>query len=181
MTAAAELYSPTYEVVIAWFLGILGFMMCFIVIWAFYSGATDDVGLGSLATLFSDGALSAFGKGVRAIPTVTTVFIFFAVAMLIASLPQLLVLAFPLVLYMSKGIEDDAKRGWIFYILAGAMIGGVPWIVLEHFAIGPGRDFESRAIFIVPALTSGILAGAILKLRLTKMARLLGGARALPR
>jgi hypothetical protein len=181
MMTAAKLYSPAYEVVIAWFLGILGFMVCCIVVWAIYAGVTGDVGLGSLATVFNDGPVTAFGKGVRAMPTVITIFIFFAVAMSVVSLPQLMALAFPLMLYVSKGVDDDAKRSWIFYILAGAIIGGVPWIVFEHFAVGPGGDFESRALFIVPGLTSGVLAGAILKLRLMKMAMLLGGAQKLPR
>jgi hypothetical protein len=157
MTAAPKIYSPFLELVAAWLLGILGFLVGFIVVWAIHSVSTGD--------------FNSFRNAFGSIASALSFFVFFAVAFAVGSLPQIIVLALPVMYYVSNGLESDAKRGWIFYILAGAIIGGLPWIVYEQFLIGPGRDFESRAVFIVPGLISGILAGAILKARLMKLSR----------
>jgi hypothetical protein len=171
MTTAPRIYSPALELVTAWLFGILGFMVCSMIFWFIYSIATGDIVEGGIAEILNNNALTAFEKTFRSIPSFIAVFVFFTVALAAGSLPQLIVLAFPVMYYLSKGLESDAKRGWIFYILAGAIIGGGPWMVFEHFAIGPDGDFESRAVFIVPGLVSGILAGAILKARLMKLSR----------
>jgi hypothetical protein len=126
-----------------------------------------------LQTINKIGFWYAMGQGLVFIAMALFGFCILPVCFILVSLPQFLAFAWPTAHFLSKGIEIDAKRSWGFYIFAGAIIGGGPWLVLEHFTMGPNADLGSKAILIGPGLISGIFAGGILKVRLVKVLNLL--------
>jgi hypothetical protein len=83
---------------------------------------------------------------------------------------QYLIIALPISHFMSSSLENDAKRSWAFYVLSGALIGGGPWWILGYFMFDSRTDMGSLLAVLAPGLTIWLLAGAILKRRLIKLA-----------
>jgi hypothetical protein len=104
---------------------------------------------------------------------VTGIFVFS-----IAALPQLFLLAIPTAYYVSKGLSKDAKRKWWFYLLAGAILGGGPWILSSFLTAKPDQIQFAKLLTDFPitsrATMIGAAAGVALKLRLNHLARSAG-------
>jgi hypothetical protein len=96
-----------------------------------------------------------------------TFIMFFLVGMI-----QFLAVCLPFAKWISKGLQVDAGRSWLFYVASGALMGGGPWILFVlTFANHTVEAFGANAIFVYPSLTAGLIAGAVLKYRLVKLAK----------
>lgn len=89
---------------------------------------------------------------------------------LIAALPQLLILALPISYAVSQGLEKDAKRKWWFYLFAGALIGGVPWLVIS-LLISDRNLVQFVEQLAMRATGLGAYSGMALKFRLMHLAQ----------
>jgi hypothetical protein len=84
---------------------------------------------------------------------------------------QFLLLCLPFAKWTSQGLQGDAGRGTPYYLAAGALLGGGPWLLLVSILLFHTiESFGEAAFLIFPSLTAGIIAGAVLKLRLIKLA-----------
>jgi hypothetical protein len=96
---------------------------------------------------------------------------FFYAFLLLLALPQYFLLLLPLLKFFSTGLQGDARRHWVFYVVSGILIGGLPWLGLTYFLFGNSTDFnDTLKLFVLPAFVIGAIAGAVLKYRLTKLA-----------
>jgi hypothetical protein len=96
---------------------------------------------------------------------------FFYALLLLLALPQYFLLVLPLLKFFSTGLQSDARRHWVFYVVSGILIGGLPWLGLTYFLFGNSTDFnDTLKLFVLPAFVIGAIAGAVLKYRLTKLA-----------
>jgi hypothetical protein len=96
---------------------------------------------------------------------------FMFVGFFLVGLIQFFLICLPFAIGTSKGIEADAGHSMRYYLTAGAIMGGGPWmllvLILSFNTIAP---FGVASFFIFPSLTAGIIASAFLKHRLNKLA-----------
>jgi hypothetical protein len=165
-------YSPTWEVIAAWMMGIALAMVCIIIGWLVYEIAYGGAFARALQLIQSNGIWETLQTGLSGFFMGVLILIFLAVAFAALSLPQLLLVALPLAHYLSRGLEYDATRGWLFYILAGATIGGGPWLGVAWLTLGLASDFGSHALLVAPGLGTGILCGIAMQLWLRRLLRI---------
>lgn len=95
-----------------------------------------------------------------------TAFMCYAVGLI-----QFLVLVLPFAFWISKGLEIDQQRSWLFFVATGALIGSAPWVAWVAFSsYYENWDMESAALLLCPGLTTGLVSGALLKRRLNILA-----------
>jgi hypothetical protein len=98
-------------------------------------------------------------------------FPFIAIMSFLIGVIQFLAVALPFANWISKGLEADLNRSWVFYGSAGALLGGAPWIALVLiFSKHTVRALEANAFLFYPGLSTGLFAGLMLKRRITKLA-----------
>jgi F0F1-type ATP synthase membrane subunit c/vacuolar-type H+-ATPase subunit K len=90
--------------------------------------------------------------------------------LLLFALPQYFCLVLPMIKIFSGGLQVDARRSWMFYLFTGSTIGGGPWLVFAWYFFDSLDDLVSLLFVLVPSLCIGLVAGAILKFRLSKLA-----------
>jgi hypothetical protein len=84
---------------------------------------------------------------------------------------QFVMFALPATKLITRGLEPDAKRSWVFYVTTGAFIGAIPWaVIVLLFGNHTWKAIDENFLLVYPSLSTGLLAGAILKSRLTKLA-----------
>jgi hypothetical protein len=95
---------------------------------------------------------------------------FFLVGMI-----QFFLICFPFAKWVSKGLQEDARRSALFYVTSGVLVGAGPWILLILIFAKPTIEaLNDNAFFIFPSLATGLITGAILKRRLVKLAEASG-------
>ena len=96
---------------------------------------------------------------------------FFYAFLLLLALPQYFFLVLPLLKFFSIGLQGDARRYWVFYIVSGILTGGLPWLGLAYVLFGNSMVLNGTLkLFVLPAFLIGAIAGGVLKYRLTKLA-----------
>jgi hypothetical protein len=168
MSTAKQNYMASFEVLNALLIAIGLFMICCFFGWLIYfvTPILDtilQIQFDTIAPTVASGIIWMFMA--LFLGLVWSVFIF------IIALLQYLALAVPISSFMSQGLESDAKRSWIFYTTSGALIGGGPWWILGFFILDEKADFGSLFVFLAPALSIGLFAGAVLKYRLIKLVK----------
>ncbi len=100
---------------------------------------------------------------------------FFYTFLLLFALPQFFFIVLPLLKFFSTGLQGDARRNWVFYVVSGILTGGLPWLGIAYVLFGNSMVLNGTLkLFVLPAFTVGAFAGAALKYRLVKLAAATG-------
>lgn len=110
-----------------------------------------------------------FAKGMLAAAAQIPSLFLAAVVVGAVSVPQLLLLVWPMTKYLTQGLIKDANRNWLLYPLTGAVVGGVPWMLIVAMSSNGDAHLRDVVGIATPGLSIGAIAGVILKWRLLRL------------
>jgi hypothetical protein len=172
MSTASSRYAPTLEALhslmiaialssASWFLATFLIGLLTGEVWHAASKSFYIYGvIKTIMGILADGLAATFSIG------------FGFVFLLIIALPQYVLIVLPMLKFFSSNLQSDARRSWMFYLITGFLIGGVPWLALTHAVFGnSGGFYDILKLIVLPAFLIGAVSGVVMKYRLIKLAK----------
>jgi Ca2+/Na+ antiporter len=172
MSITSTIYTPKLEALNSLMLGIaltLATTLLVVVLLGIFSG---EIWHAASRSFHADGAIRTLQSllfGLLVAPF--SLGVWYAILLLFA-LPQYFLIVLPLLKLFSSNLQTDAKRSWIFYVVLGVLIGGLPWLGLAFVLFDNSQETLNGILklFVLPAFIIGAVAGGVLKYRLSKLA-----------
>jgi hypothetical protein len=163
-------YAISVEITNSVIIGILLFMGCCVVLWLAHILVSVDVLSSVLQALQTEDFLLQSGRTIFMLLMGVLGFTFWGLIVWVVALVQCVLIAIPFASLLTKGLLEDAKRSYAFYVIMGFLIGGGPWWTFASFVFDAKLDLGSAAIILAPGTIVGAFAGAAFKHRLVRLA-----------
>jgi hypothetical protein len=172
MSSTSTIYTPKLEALNSLMLGIalaLATLLLAAILLGVCSGEIWHAASRSFLTYGAIQTLQSFLFGLFA--AVFSLGFYYAILLLFA-LPHYFLIVLPLLKLFSSDLQNDAQRSWVFYVVVGGLIGGVPWLGFAYVLFDNSQEMlnDILKLFVLPAFLIGAVAGGVLKYRLKKLA-----------